>query len=62
MCFASGRQQTSSMINDLLQFVLVGVRDYFIFFGSAFVLLWFLFRPKIEHRKVQLKQRGNAKQ
>jgi sterol desaturase/sphingolipid hydroxylase (fatty acid hydroxylase superfamily) len=50
------------MINDLLQFVLVGVRDYFIFFGSAFVLLWFLFRPKIEHRKVQFKQRGNAKQ
>jgi sterol desaturase/sphingolipid hydroxylase (fatty acid hydroxylase superfamily) len=50
------------MINEIIQFTYVGVRDYFIYFGISFVMLWFVFRPKIEHRKVQLKQRGNAKQ
>jgi sterol desaturase/sphingolipid hydroxylase (fatty acid hydroxylase superfamily) len=59
---AIAQLQTSFMIAELIQFTVTGIRDYFLFFGSAFVLLWFLFRPKIEHRKVQLKQRGNAKQ
>jgi sterol desaturase/sphingolipid hydroxylase (fatty acid hydroxylase superfamily) len=50
------------MITEILNFTFVGVRDYFIYFGVSFVMLWFVLRPKIEHRKVQLKQRANAKQ
>jgi Delta7-sterol 5-desaturase len=54
--------QTRRMISDLFQFVFLGVRDYFLYFGAAFILLWFVFRPKIQHRKIQLKQRANSKQ
>lgn len=50
------------MLTDVLTFIYVGVRDYFIYFGGTFVLLWLVFRPKIQHRKVQLKTRANAKQ
>jgi Delta7-sterol 5-desaturase len=50
------------MITDILKFVFVGVRDYFLYFGASFVLLWLVFKPRIIHRKVQLKQRADAKQ
>jgi sterol desaturase/sphingolipid hydroxylase (fatty acid hydroxylase superfamily) len=50
------------MITDILKFVFVGVRDYFLYFGASFVLLWLVFKPRIVHRKVQLKQRADAKQ
>jgi sterol desaturase/sphingolipid hydroxylase (fatty acid hydroxylase superfamily) len=50
------------MIAEILQFVFVGVRDYLLYFGAAFVLLWLVFSPKIAHRKVQLKRRANLKQ
>jgi sterol desaturase/sphingolipid hydroxylase (fatty acid hydroxylase superfamily) len=50
------------MINEIIQFTYVGVRDYFLYFGTAFVLLWFVFRKKINHRKIQVKQRSNTKQ
>ncbi len=54
--------KTSVMTTQLLRFIFVGVRDYFLYFGLSFVLLWFVFRPKIQHRKVQLKQRATGKQ
>jgi sterol desaturase/sphingolipid hydroxylase (fatty acid hydroxylase superfamily) len=53
---------TRSMITEILRFAFVGARDYVLYFGASFLLLWFVFRPRIEHRKVQLKQRANAKQ
>jgi sterol desaturase/sphingolipid hydroxylase (fatty acid hydroxylase superfamily) len=50
------------MLTDILKFVFVGVRDYFLYFGASFVLLWLVFKPRITHRKVQPKQRADAKQ
>jgi sterol desaturase/sphingolipid hydroxylase (fatty acid hydroxylase superfamily) len=50
------------MLNDIVTFVYVGLRDWALYMGSAFVLIWFVFRPRIEHRKIQLKQRANTKQ
>jgi sterol desaturase/sphingolipid hydroxylase (fatty acid hydroxylase superfamily) len=58
----TGRSTVECMISEILRFTYVGIRDYFIYFGVSFVMLWFLLRPKIERRKVQLKQRANAKQ
>jgi sterol desaturase/sphingolipid hydroxylase (fatty acid hydroxylase superfamily) len=55
-------RSVDAMIRETLLFTYVGVRDYFIYFGISFGMLWFVLRPKIEHRKVQLKQRANAKQ
>jgi sterol desaturase/sphingolipid hydroxylase (fatty acid hydroxylase superfamily) len=50
------------MINEVVQFVYVGLRDWAIYMGGAFVLLWFVFRSRIEHRKVQTKQRADKSQ
>jgi sterol desaturase/sphingolipid hydroxylase (fatty acid hydroxylase superfamily) len=50
------------MLKEIISFTYVGVRDYFIYFGTSFVLLWFVFRTRVEHRKVQVKQRSNLKQ
>jgi sterol desaturase/sphingolipid hydroxylase (fatty acid hydroxylase superfamily) len=50
------------MLSELASFVFVGVRDYFLYFGLSFVLLWLVFRPRLQHRKVQRKRRADAKQ
>jgi Delta7-sterol 5-desaturase len=50
------------MITDIIKFVFVRLGDYFLYFGASFVLLWLVFKPRIVHRKVQLKQRADAKQ
>jgi sterol desaturase/sphingolipid hydroxylase (fatty acid hydroxylase superfamily) len=59
---ALGSAQSGCMLKDLFDFVFVGVRDYFIYFGGAFVLLWLVAYRFIQHRKVQLKRRANAQQ
>jgi sterol desaturase/sphingolipid hydroxylase (fatty acid hydroxylase superfamily) len=50
------------MFKELLTFLYVGVRDYFVYFGGAFVLLWFGVRRRVQHRKVQIRQRANSRQ
>ncbi len=50
------------MLYDITKFVGIGLRDWALYMGGAFVLLWFVFRPRIEHRKIQIKQRANTKQ
>jgi sterol desaturase/sphingolipid hydroxylase (fatty acid hydroxylase superfamily) len=62
MLHKAGPLTVMSMLSDLISFTLVGVRDYFLYFGAAFVLLWLVFRPRIAHRKVQAKTRADAKQ
>jgi hypothetical protein len=62
MLQAMTQPNTCLMLTDILKFVFVGARDYFLYFGASFVLLWLVFKPRITHRKVQLKQRADAKQ
>jgi sterol desaturase/sphingolipid hydroxylase (fatty acid hydroxylase superfamily) len=57
-----GLRRVVRMLNEIPSFTYVGVRDYFLYFGVSFLMLWLVLRPKIEHRKVQLKQRANPKQ
>jgi sterol desaturase/sphingolipid hydroxylase (fatty acid hydroxylase superfamily) len=50
------------MLNELLTFVSAGVRDYFVYFGGAFVVLWLVSYRRIRHRKVQVKRRATKQQ
>ena len=48
----------ANLIEELTEEVI----EFFVVFGGAFVLLWFLLRPLIRHRKIQQVQRAGPRQ
>ncbi len=52
----------NEILNIFVDVVLQGVTDYLTYVIPLFVLVWFVFRSRLEPRKVQVRQRGDADQ
>jgi sterol desaturase/sphingolipid hydroxylase (fatty acid hydroxylase superfamily) len=49
-------------MNEIIDYVLYGIREYAIYAGSLFVLLWIVLRSWVQHRKIQPRQRAGSRQ
>jgi sterol desaturase/sphingolipid hydroxylase (fatty acid hydroxylase superfamily) len=52
----------SDIVSVFVETVVQGLNDYFALAIPLFVLVWFVFRARLDHRKVQERQRADAAQ
>jgi sterol desaturase/sphingolipid hydroxylase (fatty acid hydroxylase superfamily) len=52
----------SELLSIFVESVVQGLNDYLVFAIPLFVLVWFVFRSRLDHRKVQERQRADAAQ
>jgi ring-1,2-phenylacetyl-CoA epoxidase subunit PaaE len=50
--------RTVAAMKEILEYFIIGVREYAIYMGTAFVLTWLVFRKPLTRRRIQLKQRS----